>query len=326
MSPAKAATKPAVSPVVRALEEIERGGGSGTLVLPGRRRLEVTNLGKPFFPGPGYTKGDLMRYYARVATAILPAMAKRPLVLRRFPNGVRGPSFYQQKAPDHPPAGVDVVAVETEEGMEPRVIGGSLTTLLYLVQLGSISVDPWHAHVGALEYADYTVLDLDPGPRASFARVVEVAQWVKEALDAEGLHGVAKTSGSTGIHISVPLPARTTHETALLVAQLIATRVAMAHPKAATVERAVKARAPSAVYVDYLQNVRGKTVAGVYSARAKPGATVSTPLRWSEVREGLDPAAFTIETVPKRLAKVGDLWAAGMKARNPATAIRSLAK
>jgi bifunctional non-homologous end joining protein LigD len=213
-----------------------------------------------------------------------------------------------------------VVRVETirnEKDVEQRrIIGGDLGTLLYTVQLGAISVDPWHARVGGLEYADYTILDLDPGPRAAFARVVEVARWVREELDGLGMTGIAKTSGSSGVHVYVPLPPRTSEETALLVAQLIATRVAEAHPREATIERSVKARPPAAVYVDYLQNIRAKTVAGVYSVRAKPGATVSTPLQWKEVVPKLDPRAFSIETVPARLQRVGDLWAIAARTKN----------
>lgn len=135
-------------------------------------------------------------------------------------------------------------------------------------------------------------------------------------MDTLGLHGIAKTSGSTGIHIFIPLPPKTPEEAALLVAQLIATRVADAHPREATVERSVKARPPAAVYVDYLQNIRAKTVAGVYAVRARPGATVSTPLRWDELTPSLDPRTFTIETVPPRLERVGDLWGTAMRRRN----------
>jgi bifunctional non-homologous end joining protein LigD len=258
-----------------------------------------------------------MRYYAQVAPYLLPAIEDRPLVLKRFPNGITGQSFYQQKAPDEAPDVVRVETIRNEQNIEQRrIIGGDLATLLYTVQLGAVSVDPWHGRVGALELADYTILDLDPGPRATFARVVEVARWVKEELDRLALHGIAKTSGSTGMHIFVPLPSDTPEEAALLVAQLIATRVAEAHPREATIERSVKARPPAAVYVDYLQNIRAKTVAGVYAVRARPGATVSTPLEWSELTSSLDPRDFTIESVPERIARVGDLWGAAMRKKN----------
>jgi bifunctional non-homologous end joining protein LigD len=306
-----------VDAIVAQLEQIEERGGSGTVELERGTSLEVSSLGKVFFPGEGFTKGDVMRYYTRVSPYLLPAIADRPLVLKRFPNGITGPSFYQQNAPDEAPDVVRVETIRNEKDVEQRrIIGGDLATLLYTVQLGAISVDPWHARVTGLEYADYTILDLDPGPRATFARVVEVARWVQGELDALGLSGIAKTSGSSGIHVYVPLPPRTTEETALLVAQLIATRVADGHPREATIERSVKARPPATVYVDYLQNIRAKTVAGVYAVRAKPGATISTPLQWKEVVAKLDPRAFTIETVPRRVQRLGDLWAAASRTKN----------
>jgi len=277
----------------------------------------VSSLGKVFFPKDGFTKGDLMRFYATVAPYMLPAIKDRPLVLKRFPNGISGPSFYQQKAPDEAPDAVRVETIRNEENIEQRrLVGGDLATLLYTVQLGAVSVDPWHGRVGALDRADYTILDLDPGPRTTFARVVEVARWVKAEMDDLGLQGIAKTSGSSGIHIFIPLPPDTPEEAALLVAQFIATRVAEGHPREATIERSVKARPPAAVYVDYLQNIRAKTVAGVYAVRARPGATVSTPLRWQELTSSLDPRDFTVETVPKRLERLGDLWGPVMSRPN----------
>ena len=311
--------------VVAQLDLMEREGGEGLLRLERGATLEVSSLEKVFFPDEGYTKGDVMRYYARMTPYILPAMAHRPLVLKRFPNGITGKSFYQQNAPEQVPRGVRVETIVNDEGTEQqRIVGGNLTTLLYTVQLGSISVDPWHSRVQSLDDADYTILDLDPGPRTRFERVVEVALWVKEELDALKLRSVVKTSGSTGLHIAVPLPPKTSNETALLLAQLVATRVARAHPRQATVERSVKSRPPGAVYVDYLQNIRSKTVAGVYCCRAKPGATVSTPLEWSELTPDLDPREHTIDTVPKRVAKKGDIWGRAMKRGNPPRALREL--
>ena len=305
-----------------ALAELEESGGSATVRVGTRQSITVSSLDKVFFPDAGFTKGDLMRYYARVATAILPVTRDRPLVLKRFPNGVTGKFFFQQNAPADAPPAVRVETVVNEEGeRQRRFVGGDLATILYTVQLGSISLDPWHGRVGALEYADYTILDLDPGPRATFKRVIDVARRVRDVMNSFGLHGALKTSGSRGLHVYLPLPSRTSHETALLVAQLVATRVAELHPLEATIERAVKARKAGAVYVDYLQNIRAKTVAAAYAARAKPGATVSTPLDWSELADDLDPGEFTIETVPERLARVGDLWAAAMKAKNSPRAL-----
>ena len=311
------------------LTAAERDGRDIEVALPGDGRVGLTSLDKVWYPGRagGYTKGDVLRHYARVAPLILPVMADRPLVLRRFPDGINGEAFYQQKAPANPPPGVRVETIEDADGdLAQRLVGGSLATLLYQVQLGTISVDPWHARVTSLDHADYSVIDLDPGPRAKFDRVVEVATYVKEELDRLGLHAALKTSGASGLHIFVPLPPRTTNEAALLVAQLIATRVAAAHPKEATVERKVAERPKSTVYVDYLQNILGKTVAAAYAVRARPGAAVSTPLDWHELTPSLAPTDFTIETVVSRFARVGDLWTSALKRKNTAAALRSLTK
>jgi bifunctional non-homologous end joining protein LigD len=302
------------------LSAIEEAGGGGILDFGGGKTLKVSNLDKIFFPKEKYTKGDVMRYYARVAGFILPTIQDRPLVLKRYPNGIDGESFYQQKASD-PPPGVRVEAIETEEGEQPRFIGGDLLTLLYTIQLGAISVDPWHSRVQSLEYSDYTIIDLDPGPRANFARVVQTARWAKEVIDGFGLHAAIKTSGSTGLHIYLPLPPKTPNEAATIVAQMIATKVAGAHPKEATVERSVKARGAATVYVDYLQNIQGKTVAGPYCVRAKPGATVSTPLKWSELTDDLDPHDFNLGNAAERFEKVGDIWNEAMKKKNSLRAL-----
>jgi bifunctional non-homologous end joining protein LigD len=237
--------------------------------------------------------------------------------MKRFPNGIGGQSFYQQRAPEDPAAGVRVEPV-ADEGLktQARLIGGDLATLLYLVQLGAISIDPWHSRVQSVGDADYSIVDLDPGPRASFRRVIDVALWVGEELDRLGLHGVPKTSGASGIHIVLPLVAETPNETARLMAEIVATRVSERHPGGTTVTRWVQSRPTSAVYVDFLQNIRGKTVASAYSARATPDATVSAPLRWSELTPDLDPRAFTIETMGARLGEVGDLWREGMRKLN----------
>lgn len=304
------------SNVVAQIRRIEDGGGNGTLHF-GERTLPVSKLGKVFFPRVGHTKGDLMRYYARVAPFLLPAITDRPLVLKRFPDGIEGESFYQQRAPTEPPPSVRVEPVE-DEGLttQKRLIGGDLPTLLYLVQLGAISVDPWHSRIDSVGFADYSIIDLDPGPRATFRRVVQVARWVREELESLGLHGVPKTSGASGIHIVLPLEARTPNESARLVAELVATRVAERHPRETTVHRWVQSRPASAVYIDFLQNIRGKTVASVYSVRAEPTGSVSTPLRWEELMEDLDPRDFTMDTVVDRLREHGDLWAAGMRRKN----------
>jgi bifunctional non-homologous end joining protein LigD len=320
--PARSKSAAVADPVVAQLEQIEQGKGDGTVRI-GTGSLDVTNLRKIFFPESGFTKGDVLRYYATVAKAIVPTTTDRPLVLKRFPNGIGGKAFFQQNAGDVP-ADVRVETIVEKDTKVRRFVGGSLVTLLYTVQLGAISVDPWHSRVQSLDTPDYTIIDLDPGDDASFQRVVAVARYVKETLDELGLHGAIKTSGASGIHIYLPLPPGTPAEAATLLAQVVATRVAAAHPREATVTRAVKARAKDSVYVDYLQNIVGKTVAGPYCVRAVPGAHVSTPLDWSELTDDLAPANFTIETLPPRLAERGDLWAAAMKKRNTASVLRSL--
>jgi bifunctional non-homologous end joining protein LigD len=313
--------------VVGQLDGIERSGGDGELELSGGARLEVSSLAKVFFP-TGHTKGDLMRYYARVAPMLLPAIVDRPLVMKRFPNGVTGHAFYQQKAPKPAPDGVRIERVtdEADEGLTPadRIIGGDLATLLYVVQLGAISIDPWNSRVPHVQFADYSIIDLDPGKRAPFSRVVEVARIVKEVLDELGLRAIPKTSGASGLHVVLPLESHVPNDGARMLAQLVATRVADRAPRIATVERSVRDRHAGAVYVDYLQNIRGKTVAGVYSARAREAPTVSVPLTWREVNGRLDPMSFTIDSVPRRLARTGDLWREAM--RRPNSLDRALAR
>lgn len=313
------------SRILSQLERIEADTGSGTLELPDGATLKVTSLGKKYFTAPDVTKGAVMRYYVQVATGLLPAIADRPLVLKRMPEGMNGEAFFQHKPPAGAPDVMRIADVQTENGMQPRVIGGGIGTVLALVQFGVISMDPWHSRIDSLDEPDYAFLDLDPGPRATFDRVVEVALAVREEIDSLGLHGVPRTSGSRGAHIALPLPRGMTYDAALVLAQIVATRVANAHPRIATVERAVKRRADDAVYVDYLQNMRGKSIASAYSVRARAGATVATPLVWDEVSPGLDPTIFTVETVPARYAEVGDLWRAGMRKPNTMQAVKRLA-
>jgi bifunctional non-homologous end joining protein LigD len=303
------------------LTDLEKKGSGGTLDFGGGKTLKVSNLDKVFFPKEKYTKGDVMRYYTRIADFILPTILDRPLVLKRFPNGIEGEAFYQQKAAETTPREVRVEMIQTADGEQPRYIGGDLLSLLYTIQLGALSVDPWHSRVQSLEYADYTIIDLDPGPRANFGRVIQVARWAKEVIDGFGLNAAIKTSGSRGLHIYLPLPPRTPNEAATLVAQLIATKVADAHPKEATIERFVKARGAATVYVDYLQNIQGKTVAGAYCVRAKPGATVSTPLEWSELSDDLDPHDFHLGNAADRFEKIGDIWNEAMRKKNSLRAL-----
>ena len=297
--------------LIDALAEIERTrSGAGTLQLADGARVDVTNLGKKLWPALGVTKGELLRYYVGVAPYILPVVRDRALVMRRFPNGIDGQAFYQQRGPDEVPPGVRVEAVDAGDDIPTRLVGGSLATLLYMTQLAAISQDPWFSRVQSLGEVDFVAIDLDPLEGTPFASVLDVARWTHDELDALGIIGHPKTSGVSGLHIYLPMQPGTPYAAGLLFCQIVATVVAGKHPQLATVERTVRRRAQGTVYVDYLQNIEGKTIACAYSARASEFAGASTPLTWDEVERGGDPRDFTIRTLPARLRAVGDLWAA----------------
>jgi bifunctional non-homologous end joining protein LigD len=300
--------------LLAALEELERGPGGGRLALPGGGALDVGNLAKPLWPRLGITKGELLRYYVAVAPALLPVVRDRPLVMRRFPDGIERPAFYQHRAPDQVPAGVRVERVAGDDA-PARIVGGELGTLLYMAQLATISQDPWFSRAQSPGEMDFAAIDLDPMPGATFARVLEVARRVRDELGALGVEGFPKTSGASGLHVYIPMRAGTSYEAGQLFCQIVATVVARRHPAVATVERMVRRRAPDAVYVDYLQNVQGKTLACAYSARASDYAGASAPVTWAEVDGALDPRAFTIRTLPARLGAEGDLWSRLRRAR-----------
>ena len=298
--------------LVEQLSELEKARRDGVLTLPDGDALKVTNLAKLFWPKLKLTKGDLFRYYARVAPFLLPVLNDRPLVMKRFPNGIEAQPFYQHRAPDYPPG----IRVETVKVAETRqhIIGGTLKALLYTTQLAAISQDPWFSRVQHPQFADHAALDLDPADGVPFKSVLDVARWIRDELDALGAKGWPKTSGSDGLHIYVPLPAGTPYDAGMIFCQIVATVVSQKHPRVATVERAVAARGKR-VYVDFLQNILGKTLASAYSARASDYAGVSTPLSWKEVDAGVDRREFTIRSMPARLANVGDLWKALLTAK-----------
>ena len=310
----KTAARTTAPDLVDQLDAIQASGGDGVLALPDGDRLEVSNLGKIFWPKLKLTKGDLFRHYARVSPYILPAITDRPLVMKRFPNGIDAKPFYQHRAPDKVPPGIVIREVESETETRAHIIGGSLKTLLYTTQLASISQDPWFSRVQSPDTVDHVAIDLDPPDGTPFRRVLDVARWVREELDALEAPGFAKTSGAGGLHVYVPMPPRTPYAAGLLFCQIVATMVAKKHPKAATIERGVKGRG-TRIYVDYLQNSRGKTLASAYSARASEFAGVSTPVTWDEIDEGVSPKDFTIANFAGRLQATGDLWAALGKAR-----------
>lgn len=318
------AWEPTAEMLVAQLDDFEHRRKGGKLRLPDEDTLEITNLHKVFWPAHHYTKGDLLRFYARIAPLILPVIDDRPLVMKRLPNGVDGQSFYQHRAPE--PV-VSNVRIETlpDDDVPARLVGGSLKTLLYMAQLASISMDPFFSTMSDLDHADQVAIDLDPQPGATFAQILDVARWVRDELDRLSVPGYLKTSGSEGLHIFIPLPPDTTYEAGMLFCQIVATMVAAKHPKVATVERTVGKRKAGTIYVDYLQNIQGKTLACAYSARASAFAGVSTPLTWDEVDNTPAPQDFTIATIFDRVRTMGDLWA-GTRAAKRADLMGALEK
>ena len=238
-----------------------------------------------------------MRYYTRVARYLLPEIEGRALVLKRYPDGVAGSMFFQQNAGEHVPDVVRVATLDTVElGAKPRIVGGDLATLLYTVQLGAIEVHPWLSRVEDVDAPDRCLIDLDPGDDVPFGDVAALAREVVRIAEACGLTVALKTSGASGIHVVLPLPPRTSYETSADLALRLAEAVVAANPESATVERGVKARPKRSIYVDALQNARGKSMAAPYSVRARPAASVSAPLRERELTGRLRIDAFTIGT------------------------------
>jgi bifunctional non-homologous end joining protein LigD len=301
------------------LTALERGSGEGELDLGRGVSLHVSSLAKVYFPEAGITKGALMRYYTRVSPVLLPHIAGRPLVLKRYPDGVGGPMFFQQDAGPHVPDIVQTAVVSTvDKGDRARIIGGDLATLLYTVQLGAIEVHPWLSRISDIDSADRCLIDLDPGDDVPFSAVVSLAREVLRIVEGCGLSGAVKTSGSSGIHVVIALPARTSYDRSAELAMGMARVVAASRPEAATVERSIGARPAGTIYVDAMQNARGKSAASAYSVRAKPGATVSAPLAADELTARLQLGAFTVKTMPARLERVGELYG-GALARRPTT-------
>jgi bifunctional non-homologous end joining protein LigD len=309
------------SAAVEQLREIERHGGDGELRLPRGKRLHVSSLDKSYFEHLGITKGGLMRYYATIADVLLPIIKERPLVLKRYPEGVPGPSFFQQNAGAHVPPGVRTAIVATEDGTAERFIGGDLITLLYAVQLGAIAVHTWQARIRTPSAADTATIDLDPGDDVPFRDVVRVGKVIGTELDRLGLRAAIKTSGSSGLHIALPLPSKTPFDVSAELASRVAAKVVAQIPDLATIERSVRARPRGTVYVDAQQNAQGKSVVAAYSVRERPEATVSAPIEWRELTLSLRLESFTIATVPNRIRTKGDPWTAALKRQNTRQAL-----
>jgi bifunctional non-homologous end joining protein LigD len=269
---------------------------------------ELTNLDKIYWSKEGYTKGDLIEYYRTVAPVMLPYLIDRPQSLHRHPNGIEKESFFQKDFGDQVPDWVRTVRVASASGAGEihYVLCQDEASLLYLANLGCIEINPWNSRVGHLDEPDYLVIDLDPED-IGLPRVVEAAQAIHRLLDRIGAESYCKTSGKTGLHVYVPLGARYSVDAARQFAQLVATVVQRELPDSTSTLRKPALR-QRRVYLDYLQNRSGQTLAAPYSVRPVEGATVSTPLKWSELRRGLDPTRFTMRTLPRRIDKVGDLW------------------
>jgi bifunctional non-homologous end joining protein LigD len=282
-------------------------------VRRGRRLLKLSNLDKPFWPDEGITKGDLLDYYRRVAPVLVPHLRDRPFTMRRYPDGAFGDAFFQKDAPSHMPDWIPRVPLMVSTRETPRrrkriqapLVNDELA-LLWMVNMGCIDMNTWYSRVDKIDRPDFVLFDLDPSPDVGFAETIEVALYVKEALDALGLVSFAKTSGSEGIHVLVPIERRHTYDDTREFAEIVAGAIARAHRGLATTEWSKSKR--RGVLIDSNQNGEGKTIASVYSVRPKPGAPVSTPLRWDEVNEKLNPAIYTMEVVLRRVEQHGDLF------------------
>lgn len=265
-----------------------------------------SNESKIFFPAEKITKGDLLEYYQTISPIILPYLKDRPIVLRRFPNGIDEESFYQKAIPVHHPKSMKTVKIKHEERTIEYLMINNGESLLYAVNLGSIDLHPFTSRVKKIEYPDYCVLDLDP-QELPFDRVVEVAQECHAILDSIQIPHYCKTSGGRGLHIYIPLHARFTHEQSRSFAEQLAVYLHEQMPQITSLERSPKKRVKQ-VYLDCLQNRFGQTLAASYSVRPKKGAPVSMPLDWEEVRKGLNPLDFTIKNVPALMKKRPDYF------------------
>lgn len=262
----------------------------------------LTHLDKVYFPEEGITKGDLIRYYEAVSPWLLPHLKDRPESLRRYPEGIAGESFFQKNLQSHP----EWIATYPIDNIHYLLIQNE-ESLLYAANLGCIELHPFLSRTQTLGFPDFVVLDLDPKD-APFEDVIRIAKEVHALLEELGAASCCKTSGASGLHIAIPLGAQYTYEQALHFAELLAAIVHDRLPEISTLERSLADR-KDRVYIDCYQNLLGQTIAAPYSVRALPGAPVSTPLKWSEVKKGLRPSNFTIKNIPARLRKMGDLYA-----------------
>jgi bifunctional non-homologous end joining protein LigD len=268
-------------------------------------KIPVKNLDKKYWPVEGYTKADIMKYYAAVWPFLGPHLSNRPVSLVRYPEGITGNHFYQKDVPE-PPPWAESVLIESDERFINYILINNLETLIWSVNLGCIEVHPWLSTTQDLNHPSYVIFDLDPMPPAGFADAVKIAQFVKTIMDELRVQVYPKISGATGIHIYLPLQPRYTYTETSQFVKNVAGIIIQTFPQLATNERKVSERGGK-VYIDHLQNLRGKTIASVYSLRPFPKAPVSVPVLWEELPD-CHPAMFTIQTAPTRLHQKGDLF------------------
>jgi bifunctional non-homologous end joining protein LigD len=298
----------------------EPAGSIPDVIKRGRRVLRLSNLDKLFWPEEGITKGELLAYYRDVAPLVVPHLRDRPFTMKRYPDGWQGKHFFQKDAPPGMPEWIPTVELEVSTREKPRrrrkiqapLVNDELT-LLWMVNMACIDLNTWYSRVDRIERPDFVLFDLDPSPDVGFRETVQVALLVKQALDALGLESFPKTSGADGMHVLVPIERRSTYEDTRQFAEIVARALATTHRGLVTTEWSRAKR--RGVLIDANQNGEGKTIASVYSVRPKEGAPVSTPLLWDEVDEALDPAAFTMDAVRRRIEEHGDLFEGVLRVR-----------
>jgi bifunctional non-homologous end joining protein LigD len=278
-------------------------------VVIDKHELKLTNLNKLYWKKENFSKGDMINYYHNIASYMLPYMKDRPQSLNRHPNGIEGPNFFQKdvkgKVPDWMKTYVDF-SESTNENVEYMVCTDE-ATLIYMANLGCIEMHPWHSRVQSPDNPDWCLIDLDPDKNNSFDQVMETAKVVKELLNNAGADSFVKTSGSTGIHIYIPLGAKYSYDQSKQLAQLIVTLVNQQLADTTSIERNPSKR-KGKIYLDFLQNRQTQTAAAPYSLRPKPGVPVSTPLDWSELKKGLTPKTYNALNIFERLKTEGDLF------------------
>jgi bifunctional non-homologous end joining protein LigD len=274
------------------------------------RQVTLTNLQKVFWPDSDVTKRDLLQYYADVSPVLIPHLRDRAMVMKRFPNGVKGKCFFMKRAPSPRPAWIQTCSIEHGSGsVIDFPMAQDAASLLWLVNLGCVDMNQWYSRCDDIDRPDYLHFDLDPVEGTPFSRVRDVALIVGEALDKLGMKTFAKTTGASGIHIYVPIVRKPLQKQVWTFAKALARSLEERHPRLVTAEYRIAKRPKGRVLVDYNQNAWGKTLASVYSPRPQRAPTVSTPVTWKEIESGIEIGDFTISNVPGRIAKLGDLWA-----------------